>query len=1790
MGKVKKEVSIDQVIATAPIYNEVPKPYDYIGAKMAGLNETDVMLLKGAPVFPEIDDVETNYQRQLKNGTLKEGMTREQFGKLHALYSAEMNLVESNKQELRDRIGRTRPYLPLHTRKLPGDPEFNISDPTTYKHSNPEFRLMNDGRKVRIATHEEALDMKNVFRASNGNLRPLDLYKDINSAGIKTRFDFETGKDMMLVEQPDMEFGSIWAEMPVESYVTNEAIRSMAGPQSMRQGAIDAFGDSFVNTFVDMGRGSWGSVIENLGNGLNMVNDSWGQGLMEAGNRNQNLANIRKSKMSLAFENAGMFSGDDKALAWGGFLGQTFANAAAVMALGYTGAGLGAVIGNGGRAVNIMRNIAQGGLQHGVMGAYAAGMVDQEMKRMGMSREERLLMYPAMFAMTSLTEIYLGKALGGRFETGLGLFQKKGAQEYAESGLSKFIQENFGGTMPTPAELTRTKKWGGMVKSIFDSAGDGLENYRVGRAIKEGVSEGIEENVQGFMEQSMKMFHDYYYYGELDDDGKQRKSGKGLFGLYGENGPEGGKLFEGIRENFLGGFIGAFPAGLMTPKSYNPKNLLENYTVGDMVMTLAQEGKGMDEVRIIADNIISKHGPQLDMQDVAGNWVTSPVDAMGNKITTKADVWKADFIQQSELAFRLHNQYKDAKIINEKMGGDTKLLKEGITQMLNVNTLTKLKAEKEAEFGKSPTKDQQDILANIDKDIQTSKNYGEAILNGEVYGHFLASNAVNSTIDGKPFTADTSFGDFETWFKNRHQREKVSTVLSRTQQVADRYREGYAIEKQKIKDVKKLVADTQNNDSLAENFRTSSENAKNNGQNSIDNAHNALKNVMVSYQDVFKSDKKFTAKVADDIKGSIALAKSHAMSWLVRQLKEGKNDEEKKKIDDLHNTGVIEHATGYNEIILKYPELAAITNIDENGIKAIEDYDIDKMNDDLSMNAVLYAINNSDILEKKTNLKSFINNGKLISNVDIFIGEVLTELQKPQAVASQKDIKMTDNLIAETEDIIMGLGTMHGVYMYEKMMPGSSKLPYINKAFGITGDPEVEEILYNSDTPLRSAELNLMKLRSLKEALMTDSTGRRALDDKYRSNYEEIENHILHVIALASDFQMDPDLEKLTAQKRLELLDNLRDHLIADNGKNYFKLWEVNSDFRELLKTEDKETDIDSNESIFSVGLENFTLENFKNNSGVKFRRHFVVNHLFTLIGVSPSSIANTYQESLNENVLPGGFSFEQQVVMNHTAAFIHGMKDDKLKKLLMPLIHFSMLTSYTKRNLFDKNISFSDTPDDKILYNMQAPGIYLWEIFKHLPDTIKKQILAIEKASDRQKEIKKYENQVDENTRKKIKYETDTLQKMGVDPKFNRTYGRYVKHMMMLQGNQGSGKTSRLRITLEALSLMMGDNLPEIVFVTHSSELKKMFEGELAALKKNTNGKVTGKVILKDSLFNKNGKNHVINNPEKYKGKIVIMDEITLTRYSQIIALNEIDGLIIGLGDRYQGSEGMLKTKDKDDDKENSLASSLGLSVNLLIPTTTLNLTMMFRAGQTQLFTQIRNNIMHIASRSKQDKDMPIGTNKAFMYSDTNNKRQGVRIFKDMTSMRKHVEERIEEVKKTGDFNKIAIIVGSNASAKKIAADLNIALDTGDNKIIFTFDEEYIANNQNNHVQGLGREEVYSLLDEADFTDKVAYNRAVNTSMGRVKSSTSNVGYYAAYSEHFGGSVQKVDQSEIERFTMDDDTLTEDYELTIERLEEMLGDGTKIPNKAKQKKSKAGTSRKKKSAVVINEDDDADG
>ena len=82
-----------------------------------------------------------------------------------------------------------------------------------------------------------------------------------------------------------------------------------------------------------------------------------------------------------------------------------------------------------------------------------------------------------------------------------------------------------------------------------------------------------------------------------------------------------------------------------------------------------------------------------------------------------------------------------------------------------------------------------------------------------------------------------------------------------------------------------------------------------------------------------------------------------------------------------------------------------------------------------------------------------------------------------------------------------------------------------------------------------------------------------------------------------------------------------------------------------------------------------------------------------------------------------------------------------------------------------------------------------------------------------------------------------------------------------------------------------------------------------------------------------------------------------------------------------------------------------------------------MFRAGQTQLFTQIRNNIMHIASRSNQDKDMPIGTNKAFMYSDTNNKRQGVRIFKDMTSMRKHVEERIEEVKKTGDFNKIAII-----------------------------------------------------------------------------------------------------------------------------------------------------------------------
>ena len=243
----------------------------------------------------------------------------------------------------------------------------------------------------------------------------------------------------------------------------------------------------------------------------NSLEEDWGKKLLEAGRRNENLAAIRKSKMSEAFERAQMFEGHDKGLAWAGALGSLTAQISSVVLLN----GPGAVLGKGAQLLGAgakASRIASMTPTIGTMSAYAAAMTNEEAKEMGLEESSRLKLYGLIFATSLATETMVSKILGGKnvLESGLGLinYEKDAAvkagtrKALAESGLFEAIESG----------ATDTKAAGNIVATIFDKLGGlrkgvsgKLEGSKIGRAINSGAEEGMEEFTQGILEGSSKM-------------------------------------------------------------------------------------------------------------------------------------------------------------------------------------------------------------------------------------------------------------------------------------------------------------------------------------------------------------------------------------------------------------------------------------------------------------------------------------------------------------------------------------------------------------------------------------------------------------------------------------------------------------------------------------------------------------------------------------------------------------------------------------------------------------------------------------------------------------------------------------------------------------------------------------------------------------------------------------------------------------------------------------------------------------------------------------------------------------------------------------------------------------------------------------------------------------------------------------------------------------------------------------------------------------------------------------
>jgi len=468
-------------------------------------------------------------------------------------------------------------------------------------YSDPKFQ---NGKRLR--TDSQVLDNNGFYISADNIKKPIAEYQMLNSLGNYSRQD-EKGKNYMLIEDQDENGMPAWREVPTDASVKGSLIRSLNGPQKMKQGNLSTFYDATVNTMVDMVAGSAGSIAEVVGSLFgedNMLQD-WGNRTMNSVNAYKGQAGLNQEEKRGFWnpQTLGSIAGNLIPMLAGGWIFNTAAKGAA--AAGASQATLKG-IGMGSKALN-----------WGYFGgAYAAHAMNQEMKEMGFSIEERRLMYPFVLAAGLGTEAMFGQmgakgwmdtfnapqeglhainnAMGDALrKTGLkpgmlnettaktvakeaaeafAAFTGRSFKESKEAWMAKGLPKPVASIFAVPKQLWETgvsagKGVPGLIGKGWDKfqdftrvlPDDGVLRTKLKIAVNSGVEEGIEEVVQGSAENALKVFTDYMNEGTLNEDGSQRKTGNGMFGVI-HNGESAlgawiNRTLEESTNNFLGGFI-----------------------------------------------------------------------------------------------------------------------------------------------------------------------------------------------------------------------------------------------------------------------------------------------------------------------------------------------------------------------------------------------------------------------------------------------------------------------------------------------------------------------------------------------------------------------------------------------------------------------------------------------------------------------------------------------------------------------------------------------------------------------------------------------------------------------------------------------------------------------------------------------------------------------------------------------------------------------------------------------------------------------------------------------------------------------------------------------------------------------------------------------------------------------------------------------------------------------------------------------------------------------------------
>jgi hypothetical protein len=664
---------------------------------------------------------------------------------------------------------------------------FEYTIPDFYKNKNGKIgqARTSQGKLINTMNLEKTAATKRYyFRPNEMNPQnqwgPLEDYEMASAKGTPFRTD-ENGKEFMLV----MDYNTrTWNEVPADSVVAGNTARSKWGVQQEDSGVLEHAWDMAANTITDMFITQWGTAAEVAGTFSNWItgdNDinSW----QKWGRQVQNYGNASKSKISEAAENESMFS---SVRGFAGVASSAITQAGAQLLLGNVMGTAGAAFSTAGKLGGYAQKIVSGAPW--AFGAlYAGNAMNEEAKSAGINDDDRMALTLGAMATVFAAELTAAKFLGA---SGIADgFKSKGSQkllgENMAKSFNKLIAES-GEALVTPTATTVAKEaakktiFGGIRKGMSTVAGKGSSvagkalNFvqtiarapikfgyseaptsflgRFKGAVASGWEEGWEESMEGMLNSFMKDFYNKGYIG-WEGPGDYAEPGKGKF----QNTKWDHKL-----EEFVGGFLGgSFTGAVMGGR------LKRNFTDHN-IAEMALQYNTFDEADRELAKLHSKGA--FDRSDITQNdqFLSMLPDSEKDSARSRNDIAYEALREQLRTAFQIKDTLGlgDAKLINKVMGGDMKLVKDTLVNVMDSKKIEKEIAKDKALLTESEkdSETEKAIQARINENenkYKTLKTLSDKALSGEMIDEYKAHMVARELLANKAKKAQMIMLTFE---------------------------------------------------------------------------------------------------------------------------------------------------------------------------------------------------------------------------------------------------------------------------------------------------------------------------------------------------------------------------------------------------------------------------------------------------------------------------------------------------------------------------------------------------------------------------------------------------------------------------------------------------------------------------------------------------------------------------------------------------------------------------------------------------------------------------------------------------------------------------------------------------------------------------------------------------------------------------------------------------------------------------------------------------------------------